>query len=113
LKIFCVNAGNTLKVVLCKCMNWFLYIVECSDASLYTGITTNLKRRVDQHNSKKGAKSLKGKIPVKLVYNESFKDQVEAARREREIKSWRRKYKLLLIEEKKVYPDKGFTRKLV
>ncbi|EKD85816.1 MAG: hypothetical protein ACD_37C00603G0012 [uncultured bacterium] len=86
-------------------MNWFLYIVECRDSTLYTGITTDLKRRVDQHNNKKGAKSLKGKLPVKLVYNEMFINQIEAAKREREIKGWRRKYKLLLIEEKN-----GFTR---
>ena len=81
-------------------MSWFLYIVECSDKTLYTGITTNLKRRVSEHNAKKGAKSIKGKLPVKLVYNESFKNQIDAAKREREIKSWKRKYKLLLIEEK-------------
>lgn len=88
-------------------MNWFLYIVECRDKTLYTGITTDLKRRVTQHNSKKGAKSLKGKLPVKLVYNESFENQIEASKREREIKSWKRKYKLLLIEE-----NTGFTRKI-
>jgi putative endonuclease len=86
--------------------DWFLYIVECKDGTLYTGITTNLSRRVDQHNNKKGAKSLKGKIPVKLVYNETFNNQIDAAKREREIKSWRRKYKLELIKE-----NTGFTRK--
>ncbi len=81
-------------------MDWFLYIVEASDKTLYTGITVDLKRRVYQHNNKKGAKSLKGKLPVKLVYNETFSNQIEAAKREREIKSWRREYKLKLIEEK-------------
>ena len=87
-------------------MKWFVYILECSDKSLYTGITTDLKRRVGEHNSKKGAKSLKGKLPVKLVYNETFLTQIEAAKREHEIKSWKRKYKLLFLEEKKrVHPE--------
>jgi putative endonuclease len=86
-------------------MDWYLYIVKCNDGTLYTGITTDLIRRVSEHNNKKGAKSLKGKLPVKLVYNESFENQIEAAKREREIKSWKRKYKLQLIEEKS-----GFTR---
>jgi putative endonuclease len=78
-------------------MDWFVYIVECSDASLYTGITTDLKRRILQHNTKIGAKSVRGKLPVKMVYNEVFKTQVEAAHREREIKSWKRDKKLVLI----------------
>ena len=76
---------------------WFVYIVECSDGSLYTGITTNLERRVTQHNSKKGAKSVMGKLPVKLMYHETAENTVSAAKREREIKSWSRKKKLDLI----------------
>ena len=79
-------------------MKWYLYIVKCSDDSLYTGITIDIKRRVLQHNNKLGAKSLKGKLPVVLVYQELFSNQVEAAAREREIKSWHRRYKLKLIE---------------
>lgn len=88
-------------------MNWYVYILECSDKTLYTGITTDLNRRVNQHNSKKGAKSLRGKLPVKLVYNESFDNQIEAARREREVKGWRRKYKIALLEG-----NNGLTRKI-
>ena len=79
-------------------MTWYVYVVECSDKSLYTGMTTDLKRRVQEHNLKIGAKSVRGKLPVKLVYFEERTNQVEAAKREREIKSWSRKKKLDLIK---------------
>lgn len=79
-------------------MSWYVYIVECSDKSLYTGITTDLTRRVQEHNLKTGAKSVRGKLPVKLVYFEERANQVDAAKREREIKSWSRKKKLNLIK---------------
>ena len=85
-------------------MNWYLYIVECSDRSLYTGITINVERRISEHNSKIGAKSVRGKLPVKLVYKELYNSQTEAAARERQIKTWHRKYKLKLIEESGLSP---------
>lgn len=78
-------------------MGWYLYIVECKDGSFYTGITTNLKRRVEQHNNKLGAKSVLGKLPVKLVYLEPCENQINAAKREREIKSWNHNKKQNLI----------------
>ena len=89
-------------------MMWYLYIVEGSDKSLYTGITTDLKRRLVEHNTDnlKGAKSLRGKRPVQLVYNEEYKTQIEAKKREAAIKNWKRKYKLLLINKS---ISKGFT----
>ncbi|TBR17661.1 GIY-YIG nuclease family protein, partial [bacterium] len=56
-------------------MSWSLYIVKCSDKTLYTGITTDISRRVKEHNStKKGAFYTKNKRPVKLVYRESLPD---------------------------------------
>jgi putative endonuclease len=81
-------------------MSWYLYIVKCRDNSLYTGITTDLKRRIWEHNNDNvlGAKSLRGKRPVGLVYYEAFATQGEAAKREKSIKRWTRKYKLKLIE---------------
>ncbi len=81
-------------------MFWYVYIVQCDDGSLYTGITTDLKRREREHNfnDKLGAKSLRGKRPVKLVYNEKYSNQSEARKREAEIKSWKREYKLKLIK---------------
>jgi putative endonuclease len=78
---------------------WYCYIVECSDKSLYTGISNNVEKRVWKHNNKLGAKSIKGRLPVKLVYKEFIGSRVLAGKREREIKSWTRQYKLKLIEK--------------
>ncbi len=77
---------------------WFVYILECSDRTLFTGIITNVLRRINEHNLKIGAKSLRGKLPVKLVYKELYNSQTKAAQREREIKGWRREKKLNLIQ---------------
>ena len=112
-----IPPGSTVKVtkyffaLLLQCkhlMNWYVYIVKCKDDSLYTGITTNLERRLLQHNTDnlKGAKSLRGKRPVQLVYKEEYQTQTEARKREVAIKNWKRKYKLKLINKSKV---SGFT----
>jgi putative endonuclease len=77
--------------------NWSVYIVECSDGSLYTGISNNVDKRVWKHNNKLGAASIKGKLPVKLVYQESLGTKSLAAKRESEIKGWRREKKIDLI----------------
>ena len=79
-------------------MKWFLYIVKCRDDSLYTGITTDITRRIKEHNLGIGAKSLRGKLPVELVYSEIYNSQNEARKREEAIKSWKREYKLKLIK---------------
>ena len=89
-------------------MNWYVYIVKCKDNSLYTGITTNIKRRISEHNAKVGAKSLRGKVPVHLVYKEIFINQILAAKREREIKGWTRIKKINLIESVKSYLNNNF-----
>ena len=81
-------------------MKVVVYIVRCVDNSLYTGITRNLEQRIWQHNnSKYGAKSLKGKRPVKLVYSEISSTISEALKREKTIKGWVRSKKLILIKE--------------
>lgn len=81
-------------------MKHFVYIVKCRDGSLYTGYTLNIENRVLQHNtSKLGAKSLKGKLPVKLVYSEEYKTKSKALKREYEIKTWTRERKLNLINK--------------
>lgn len=89
-------------------MDWFLYIVKGQDNSFYTGITTDLERRISEHNfdNIKGAKSLRGKRPVTLVYKEKFKTQSEARKREAAIKNWKREYKLKLIKKENF---EGFT----
>lgn len=72
-------------------------MVKCNDDSFYTGISTDIKRRINEHNSKIGAKSLRGKIPVSLVYSERYNSQSKVAKRESEIKGWSRGKKIKLI----------------
>lgn len=76
----------------------YTYIVECSDKSLYTGWTNHLNERIDAHNRGKGAKYTKGKLPVTLVYFETFSSKEEAMKREYEIKQLSRLQKLKLIQ---------------
>lgn len=77
---------------------WYVYILECADKTFYTGITNNLKRRLDEHNdSGKGAKYTRGRRPVKLVYKKRFKDKSRAAKEEWTIKSLNRQKKEDLI----------------
>ena len=78
--------------------SYFLYIVQCADKTLYTGITTNIERRMEEHNfSPKGAKYTKSRRPVKLVYHERHPDRSSASKREFFIKKMSRKEKKLLI----------------
>ncbi len=77
----------------------YIYIVECSDGSLYTGYTTDLERRMKAHNSNKGAKYTRGRTPVSLLYYEEYDNKGEAMKREIDIKKLRREKKLLLINK--------------
>ncbi|GGO40667.1 GIY-YIG nuclease family protein [Staphylococcus hominis] len=77
----------------------FVYIVRCSDNSLYTGYTNNIEARINKHNAGKGAKYTKIRRPVVLVYQEMYESKSEALRREYEIKTFTRQRKLKLIEE--------------
>jgi len=76
----------------------YVYIVECSDGTLYTGWTNNLDKRIEQHCNGTGAKYTRGRGPVRLVYHEEFNDKRDAMRREYEIKRYSRINKLKLIE---------------
>jgi putative endonuclease len=76
---------------------WYTYIVECSDGTLYTGITNNIDKRIAKHNSGKGAKYTKQRIPVRLVYFEIYPSRSEASKREWVIKQLTRKEKFDLI----------------
>jgi len=78
---------------------WFVYILRCADDSLYTGITTNLQKRLDQHNgiNKKGAKYTHSRRPVVLVYQETLDSRSSASKREHEIKSLKKHQKEVLI----------------
>ncbi len=79
-------------------MIWYVYIIECKDNSLYTGITNNLSKRLEVHNSGKGAKYTKTRLPVKLVYKEIYRTKEESLKREREIKKLKRREKLALFD---------------
>jgi putative endonuclease len=65
---------------------WIVYMLECADKSLYTGITNNLDRRMAEHEAGKGAKYTKGRGPLRLVYRETCAGRAEASRRETAIK---------------------------
>ena len=78
-------------------MTWFVYIILCSDASLYTGITTDVSRRYNQHAKAKGAKYFRGRQPVRLLYVETGHDRSSAGKRELSIKQMNKKDKLRLI----------------
>ena len=78
--------------------NWSLYIIEASDASLYTGITTDVERRFEEHlNCQKGAKYFNGRTPVRIVYREDGHTRSSASRRETEIKKLSRQKKKNLV----------------
>ncbi|HVV38943.1 MAG TPA: GIY-YIG nuclease family protein [Candidatus Paceibacterota bacterium] len=76
---------------------YFVYIIECADLSLYTGITTDLKRRFEQHKTGKGGHYTRAKQVVRFVYTEQHSGRSSALKREAEIKSWPREKKLGLI----------------
>ena len=80
-------------------MDWFTYILRCADDSLYTGVTTDLERRLKEHNhcNKKGAKYTRVRRPVALIHNEHCKNRSQACQREAAIKKLTRQQKLALI----------------
>lgn len=87
------NSGNISK-------KYYTYLLQCKDKSLYCGYTDDLEKRLKVHNSGKGAKYTKSRLPCTLVYSEEFRDKNEAMKREREIKKLQRAEKLKLIGKK-------------
>ena len=78
-------------------MNWQVYIIRCSDGSLYTGITLDIARRLSQHSGREGAKYFRGRRPEAVVYLECGHSRSTASRREAQIKRLKRVEKLRLI----------------
>lgn len=76
---------------------WKLYMLRCGDGSLYTGITTDVEKRLEAHRSGKGAKYTRGRGPLELVYREECGDHSAALKRELEIKGLTRDEKMKLI----------------
>ena len=77
---------------------WYCYLVRCRDGSLYTGITTDLNRRIDAHNEGKGAKYTRNRQPVQLVYQEHSISRSDASKREHALKSLKKAQKERLID---------------
>jgi len=77
---------------------WYLYILKCADGTLYTGITVDPERRLDEHNQGIGARYTHARRPVTMVYLTSVKDRSEASRLEYRTKKLPRKAKLELIK---------------
>ncbi len=84
-------------------MNYYIYIIRCADDTLYTGITTDISRRIEEHNgldkNKKGAKYTAARRPVELVYSKIFEDRSSASKEEYRIKKLARKEKEFLIKQ--------------
>lgn len=80
--------------------NWTVYMLECADGTLYTGITDDLGRRLRAHNEGRGAKYTRGRGPLKLRYLESVPDKSTALKREHALKQLRRSEKMAIIQEK-------------
>ncbi|MEK7505518.1 MAG: GIY-YIG nuclease family protein [Patescibacteria group bacterium] len=83
-------------------MSYFVYILECADKSLYTGITTDIKRRFTEHKNGEGGRYTRSRGVEKIIYTEKHPDRSSASKREAEIKSWRREKKLSLINSQPV-----------
>ena len=84
---------------------WCVYMLECSDSTIYTGITNDLENRIKVHNSGKGAKYVKTRLPVKLLWNIESENRSEASKLEIKIKKLSRIQKLNIIENKKEVLD--------
>lgn len=78
---------------------WKLYILRCGDGSLYTGITTDLEKRLEAHRIGRGAKYTRGRGPLELVYQEECGDHSAALKRELEIKALPREQKERLVRK--------------
>ena len=93
------SKGRALKVQIPGAA-WIVYVVRCRDRSLYTGIATDLERRLRQHNSGTASRYTRSRLPVKLVHREPSDNRSTASKREAAIKAMTRREKLALIRSK-------------
>lgn len=89
---------------------WYVYILECNDKTLYCGITNDLDKRINAHNDGKGAKYTSGRTPVVLKWNEKCGTKSDALKREIEIKKMKKAEKLWLISGSKDKVDSNTVR---
>ena len=82
-------------------MSSYVYVLRCGDGSLYTGWTNDLEQRLAAHQSGKGAKYTRGRLPIDMVYYEELPDKSTALKRENELKNLKKAEKELLIQQAK------------
>ncbi|MDP3142900.1 MAG: GIY-YIG nuclease family protein [Candidatus Omnitrophota bacterium] len=81
---------------------WYVYILKCKNGDLYTGITNNLQRRLEEHISGRGGHFTKSFVAEKILFSEEYPDKSSVLKREAKIKGWTRKKKLALISGDKI-----------
>jgi putative endonuclease len=84
-----------------KAPEWFLYILKCRDNTFYTGITTDLERRLEQHNNGTASRCTRSRLPVVRVYQETCADRSDALKRECAVKKLTRKEKELMVKKRR------------
>jgi putative endonuclease len=92
------DSTRTTKV---QAPTWFLYILRCKDKTFYTGITTDLERRLRQHNEGTASRYTRSRLPVVRVYQEICADRSDALKRECAVKKFTREKKKLLVKQKR------------
>lgn len=104
------NTGKNISTAIAD-VSWFVYILRCADDTLYTGITTDINKRIEQHNGahNKGAKYTRNRQPVQLVYQETSHSRSDASKREYSIKSLKKIQKECLID---IYQVKNGNKRL-
>lgn len=105
-----VTRQNRCWYVLHQPQAWFLYVVRCSDQSLYTGVTTDLRRRLDVHNAGRGASYTAARRPVQIIAAWRFHDRSSALKAEAAFKRQSRQEKLYLISHEKPYREMAFVK---
>ncbi len=88
---------------------WYCYLARCSDGSLYAGVTTDLQRRMAEHNAGRGAKYTRSRRPITLVWWERWATPSEALKREAEIRAWRKSRKEAFIANR-IHLNPGLAR---
>ena len=90
------SAAGESKSAVSEASNWIVYILQCADGTLYTGITNDLAHRIKEHENGTGAKYTRGRAPFTLLYTETHASRSQALKREARIKSFDRAAKLQL-----------------
>ena len=91
----------------------YVYLLQCADGTLYCGWTTDPEKRLTEHSSGKGAKYTRSRLPVKMVYCESFEDRHEALSREWHLKRMSREEKIALIRTRQTVLQDSCSKKMI